>query len=106
MTLQREGEERMKEHQPFWGLRETQSKGMRFNTRQIWHYFTYQETWARGEGMLTVCHAKFDDNELHTLGKIPHKPPRGECCASCYRIFNKKQRAIALDIPERMSKVK
>ena len=78
---------------PFWGLRETQSKGMRFNTRQIWHYFIYKETWAQGRGMFTICHANFDDNESHTLAKITNKPPRIECCASCYRIFNKRQKA-------------
>lgn len=77
---------------PFWGLRDTQSKGMRFNTRQIWHYFTYQEPRSHDTGMFTLCRATWPDNEAHTLAKVAQRPPRLECCADCYRIFNKQQR--------------
>lgn len=76
---------------PFWGLRKTQSIGMRLMERLIWHYFTYQETWAMGKGMFAVCRATWPDSEIHTLKKRLDKPPRIECCASCYRIFNKRQ---------------
>ena len=76
---------------PFWGLRETQSKGMRLTSRLIWHYFTYQETWAMGKGMFTICRATWPDNEVQTLAKRVDKPPRTECCAKCHRDFNKRQ---------------
>ena len=82
---------------PFWGLRKTQSKGMRFDERLIWHYFTYQETWARGKGMFTVCHANWKDEKHSTLGKIRDKPPRIECCAGCYSAFTKRQKELVAE---------
>lgn len=74
----------------FWGLRRTGSKGMRLNERLIWHYFTYQETWARGKGMFTICRANWNDYPGVTLDKRIEKPPRKECCAECHVQFNKR----------------
>ncbi len=80
----------------FWGQRTTQSKGMRFNTRLVWHYFTYQETWARGKGMFSACRANWAGNEFHTLAKQIEKPPRKECCADCHSQYNKQQMKLNL----------
>ncbi len=74
----------------FWGLRKTGSKGMRFYDRMIWHYFTYQKTWARGEGMFTICHANWDDGRI--TEKREDRPPRKDCCAQCYTGYNKRQK--------------
>lgn len=74
---------------PFWGLRKTCSKGMRLNERLVWHYFTYQMTWARGNGYFTICRANWQDNEFQTLKKRFDKPPRIECCAQCFTQYNK-----------------
>ena len=82
----------LEEIKGFWGLRETQSKGMRFSTRYIWHYFTYQETWANGNGLFTVCRANWKDNDLYTKDKRTAKPPREECCSSCHAIYNKEMK--------------
>lgn len=73
----------------FWGLRKTSSKGMRFNERLIWHYFTYQQTWAMGQGFFTICRATFPDG-IHTLEKRKDKPLGKECCAECHAEYNKK----------------
>jgi len=74
----------------FWGQRETGSKGMRMNTRLVWHYFVYKETWAMGKGMFAVCRASWPDNNSHTLAKQNEKPIRKECCAECHAIYNRR----------------
>ena len=73
----------------FWGLRQTQSKGMRLSARLIWHYFTYQETWAMGKGFFSFCRATWPDG-VHTLKKRGDKPLRKDCCAECHVEYNKK----------------
>ena len=83
--------------EPFWGQRATQSKGMRVDTRLIWHYFTWHKTWANGEDYFTVCRGSFSDSQYHTLQKSNLKPLGKDCCSACQVIFNKRLKEAQLN---------
>jgi len=80
----------------FWGQQKTASKGMRLNTRFIWHYFKkykqpkerfYHVDSLRDGEYYSICRARWQPN--HVINRTIETPPRKDICDGCWRTFNK-----------------
>jgi hypothetical protein len=82
----------------FWALLPNSQKGMRFNTRDIWHYVEPYNAINKPRGFscykehgkyYSICRVGIPI-ETRLLARQDNKPPYKDSCRECVRLFNKR----------------